>query len=76
MASDFSSREVMFKIYKEAVKEKYKFFSYGDSICLSYSDTPWQISLTSYMYLTTLPGTVLVFLVKENLRENSNFLYI
>jgi S-adenosylmethionine:tRNA ribosyltransferase-isomerase len=34
MASAFAGRELMLKAYKEAVKEKYRFFSYGDSMLI------------------------------------------
>ncbi|HCC48589.1 MAG TPA: tRNA preQ1(34) S-adenosylmethionine ribosyltransferase-isomerase QueA [Elusimicrobia bacterium] len=32
MTSAFSGRELLFKAYTEAVKEKYRFYSYGDSM--------------------------------------------
>jgi len=34
MASAFASRELMLEAYKEAVNEKYRFFSYGDSMII------------------------------------------
>jgi S-adenosylmethionine:tRNA ribosyltransferase-isomerase len=37
MASAFAGRELMLKAYKEAVKEKYRFFSYGDSMLITAS---------------------------------------
>ena len=34
LVAAFCSREVMFKVYGEAVKEKYRFYSYGDSMLI------------------------------------------
>ena len=35
MASAFAGRELILKAYEEAVKEKYRFFSYGDSMLVT-----------------------------------------
>lgn len=35
LVSAFSSREIMLKAYEEAVKERYKFFSFGDAMFIS-----------------------------------------
>ena len=35
MISSFSSKELIFKAYNEAIKEKYRFFSFGDSMFIS-----------------------------------------
>ena len=34
LISAFASKELIFKAYKEAVKEKYRFFSFGDSMMI------------------------------------------
>jgi S-adenosylmethionine:tRNA ribosyltransferase-isomerase len=34
MTSAFAGRELLFKAYTEAVKEKYRFYSYGDSMMI------------------------------------------
>jgi S-adenosylmethionine:tRNA ribosyltransferase-isomerase len=34
LAAAFCGREVLFKAYEEAVKEKYRFYSYGDSMLI------------------------------------------
>ena len=35
MTAAFAGRELLFKAYAEAVKEKYRFYSYGDSMFIS-----------------------------------------
>ena len=35
MTAAFAGRELLFKAYSEAVKEKYRFYSYGDSMFIS-----------------------------------------
>ena len=35
LVSAFSSREIMLRAYEEAVKERYKFFSFGDAMFIS-----------------------------------------
>lgn len=32
LVSAFSTREIMMKAYEEAIKEKYRFFSFGDAM--------------------------------------------
>ncbi|MCX5790913.1 MAG: S-adenosylmethionine:tRNA ribosyltransferase-isomerase, partial [Elusimicrobia bacterium] len=32
MTAAFAGRELLFKAYSEAVREKYRFYSYGDSM--------------------------------------------
>ena len=35
LVSAFSSREIMLRAYEEAVRERYKFFSFGDAMFIS-----------------------------------------
>lgn len=35
MISSFASKEIIFKAYEEAIKEKYRFFSFGDSMFIT-----------------------------------------